>query len=192
MPEEGSENGASSDGGGRQLTLDDLPRLEYMEGIVRESPRLSSAAPGFNIEPVPRQHQDHDQGSEVAVDKTFVLLAGGKYQVAYDQPMIVVLAGVIRDPGVFEDPRAFRPERMMGERFERLPGAAKKWFGNGKRVCIGRDRAWQFSIVVMAMLVRECEFEMVVPEWELDGRQDGWFNLRPVGFWVRIKPRGAS
>ncbi|KAK7736161.1 hypothetical protein SLS53_007189 [Cytospora paraplurivora] len=131
----GGDNGGSGGGGGaRQLTAEDLPRLKYMEGIIRESLRLSSAAPGFNIEPVPRQHQGgDDEGSEVVVDKTPVLLAGGKYQIAHDQPMIIVLAGVNRDPSVFEDPLAFRPERMMGERFERLPAGVKKWFGNGKR-----------------------------------------------------------
>ncbi|ROV90973.1 hypothetical protein VSDG_07716 [Cytospora chrysosperma] len=172
--------------GGRQITAQDLPRLEYMEGIIRESLRLSCPAPGFNIEPVPRHRPDG------AVDTAPVLLGGGKYQVAHDQAMVVVLAGVNRDPAVFEDPLAFRPERMMGERLEALPDGVKKWFGNGKRECIGRKWAWQFSMVVTAMLVRECEFEMVDPEWELDGRQDGWFNLRPVGFWVRVRPRGAS
>lgn len=176
------------DGGGdsgKQITAQDLPRLEYMEGVIRESLRLSCPAPGFNIEPVPRHRPDG------AVDTAPVLLGGGKYQVAHDQAMVVVLAGVNRDPAVFEDPLAFRPERMMGERLEALPDGVKKWFGNGKRECIGRKWAWQFSMVVTAMLVRECEFEMVDPEWELDGRQDGWFNLRPVGFWVRIRPRGA-
>ncbi|ROW08746.1 hypothetical protein VPNG_06412 [Cytospora leucostoma] len=188
---DGGGGGGGGGGGARQLTAKDLPRLKYMEGIIRESLRLSAAAPGFNVEPIPRQHQGDGEGGEGVVDKAPVLLAGGKYQIAHDQPMIIVLAGVNRDPSVFEDPLAFRPERMMGERFERLP-AGVKWFGNGKRVCIGRNWAWQFSMVVMAMLVRKCEFEMVDPEWELDGRQDGWFNLRPVGFWVRVKPRVAS
>lgn len=162
---------------------DALGRLEYVEGIVREALRLSFAAPGFNVEPIPRGGEGN---------KAPVMLGGGKYSVAHDQAMILVLAGVNRDPVVFgEDARAFRPERMMGEAYARLPAGVKKGFGNGKRECVGKHWAWQFNMVVVAMLIRECEFEAVDPGWELDGRQDGWFNLRPVGFRVRVRARTA-
>lgn len=164
----------------QKLTAAHLGRLPYVEGIVRESLRLSFAAPGFNIEPIPRSGGD---------EKAPVLLGGGKYSVSHDQAMIIVLAGVNRDPAVFEDPLVFRPERMMDEAFTALPAAVKKWFGNGKRECIGKHWAWQFNMVTVAMLVRECDFEAVDKGWELDGRQDGWFNLRPVGFRVRVLPR---
>lgn len=163
-----------------KLTAAHLGRLSYIEGIVRESLRLSFAAPGFNIEPIPRSGGD---------DKAPVLLGGGKYSVAHDQAMIIVLAGVNRDPAVFADPLAFRPERMTGEAFAALPAAVKKWYGNGKRECIGKHWAWQFNMVTVAMLLRECDFEAVDKGWELDGHQDGWFNLRPVGFRVKVLPR---
>lgn len=169
-----------------QIRAEHLPQLKYIEGIVRESLRLSFAAPGFNIEPVPRP-----KGPSGDADKSPVLLGNGKYQIAHDQAMILVLAGVNRDPAVFDDPLAFRPERMMGQAFEDLPPGVKKWFGNGKRECIGKHWAWQFNMVVTAMLIRECDFEMVDPDWKLDGHQDGWFNYRPVGFKVRVKPRSS-
>ena len=35
--------------------------------------------------------------------------------------MIIVLHGVNRDPAVFEEPEAFKPERMVGEAFDKLP-----------------------------------------------------------------------
>lgn len=152
-----------------------LSQLMYVEGIVRESLRLSFAAPGFNIEPIPSN------------SKAPVLLGGGKYQVAHNQAMIVVLAGVNRDPTVFQEPLAFRPERMMGKAFEELPAGVKKWFGNGKRECIGKHWAWQWSMTTLAKLIHEFDFETVDPSYTLE--QDGWFNLRPVGFKVRVKPR---
>ncbi|KAL1838822.1 hypothetical protein VTJ49DRAFT_2179 [Mycothermus thermophilus] len=158
------------------LQHDHLAQLHYVTGVVRETLRLSCAAPGFNIEPVPRPG-----------DESPVLLAGGKYQVAHNQPMIIVMAGVNRDPAVFERPLEFRPERMMGEAFEQLPNGVKKWFGNGKRECIGKHWAWEFLVVVMAKMIREVDFEMVNPNYEL--KQDGWFNIRPVDFGVRVKPR---
>ncbi|KAL7621596.1 hypothetical protein AAE478_008921 [Parahypoxylon ruwenzoriense] len=163
-------------GAAGSLVYEHLAQLPYIEGIIRESLRLSFAAPGFNIEPIPRGD-----------DKAPVLLAGGKYQVAHNQAMIIVLAGVNRDPTVFEQPLAFKPERMMGQAFEDLPSGVKKWFGNGKRECIGKHWAWQWSMTVLAKLVREVDFEIVDPSYILE--QDGWFNLRPVDFHVRVKPR---
>ncbi|KAI0008327.1 bifunctional P-450:NADPH-P450 reductase [Xylariaceae sp. FL0662B] len=161
--------------GAGEFTYAHLAQLKYLEGVVRESLRLSFAAPGFNIEPIPSE------------DKKPVLLAGGKYQVAHDQPMIIVLAGVNRDPSVFEEPLAFKPERMMGQKFENLPVGVKKWFGNGKRECIGKHWAWQFSMTTLAILLREVDFTMADPTYRLG--QDGWFNLRPVDFQIKISPR---
>lgn len=158
-------------------------QLMYVEGIVREALRLSNAAPGFNIEPIPRA----DSG-----DKSPVVLGGGRYEVAHDQPMILVLAGVNRDPSIFDDPLSFRPERMVGAEFEKLPKAAHRWFGNGKRECIGKHYARQWNVVALAMLLREVDFEMVDPAYDVEkAGQDGWFNVRPIGFEVRVKPRAA-
>lgn len=158
------------------FTYDHLSQLPYLQGIIRESLRLGQPAPGFNIEPIPSK------------DKSPVLLGEGKYQVAHDQPMIIVLAGVNRDPTVFEDPLTLRPERMMGEAFDKLPQGVKKWYGNGKRECIGKHWATQFNMTVLAMLVREIDFEEIDPGYTMT--QDGWFNVRPVNFFVNVRLRG--
>ncbi|KAI0020700.1 cytochrome P450 [Xylariomycetidae sp. FL0641] len=175
--------GGGAGGPDRELTLAHLKQLPYLEGVVRESLRLSFAAPGFNLEPIPRA------GDNTTTTKAPVLLGGGKYQIAHDQPVIVVLAGVNRDPTVFREPRAFRPERMVGAALAALPPAVKKWFGNGRRECIGKHWAWQFNMTVLAELVRRVDFEMADPDYRLE--QDGWFNLRPVDFYVRVKPRAG-
>ncbi|KAL8643811.1 MAG: hypothetical protein Q9226_008106 [Calogaya cf. arnoldii] len=160
--------------GAYEFTYEHLDKLPYCAGIVRESLRLCAAAPGFNIEPIPGT-----QGP--------VMLAGGKYHVPAKQTMIIVLHGVNRDPAVFEEPGVFKPERMVGEAFEKLPEGAKKWFGNGKRVCIGRHYAWIWNVITLVILLKNVEFEMADPEYRL--KQDGWFNLRPVGFNIKVKPR---
>ncbi|KAK7963833.1 cytochrome P450 [Apiospora saccharicola] len=165
-------------GTGQPLMYSHIAHLEYMEGIVRESLRLSFAAPGFNIEPLPRGD---------ANDKSPVLLAGGKYAIVPSQPIIIVLAGVNRDPTVFSDPLAFKPQRMTGQSFAQLPAGVKKWYGNGKRECIGKHYAWLWNMVVLTKLVREVDFEAVDPGYEL--AQDGHFNLRPVNFQVKVNPR---
>lgn len=152
-----------------------VAQLEYVGAIVHESLRLSFAAPGYNIEPIP------------CADKAPVLLAGGKYQVAHNQAIIIVMAGVNRDPAVFEDPLAFKPERMLGDAFARLPAGAKKWFGNGKRECIGKAYAWHWSVLVLALMLRDLDFEAADKGYVL--QRDGWFNYRPVGFKVKVKAR---
>lgn len=162
--------------GNGPLTSESISQLPYITAIVRETLRLSYAAPGFNIEPIPREG-----------DTSPVLLAGGKYQIPHNQAMIIVLAGVNRDPAVFEEPLAFKPERMMGEAFEKLPRGVKKWFGNGKRECIGKNWAWEFLVVVVAKLIQEVDFESADEGYVL--KQDGWFNVRPVDFKVKVKAR---
>jgi cytochrome P450 len=87
--------------GGGPIDLAYLKQLNYVEAILRESIRLSATAPGFNIEPIPLKDK---------ADKTPVLLAGGQYQIPYNQTMVAVLNSVNRDPAVFEYPEAFRPE----------------------------------------------------------------------------------
>jgi cytochrome P450 len=160
--------------GDGEFTHDHLEKLSYCAGIVRETLRLCAAAPGFNIEPLPGT-----QGP--------VLLGGGKYQVPAKQTMIIVLHGVNRDPAVFEEPEAFKPERMVGEAFDKLPEGTKKWFGNGKRVCIGLHYAWMWNMITMVTLLKDVDLEMADPTYQL--KQDGWFNQRPSDFYIKVKPR---
>ena len=159
-----------------EFTHDHLDKLPYVAGIVRESLRLTAPAPGFNIEPLPGT-------------KGPVVIGGGKYQVPPKQTMIIVLHGVNRDPAVYEDPEAFKPERMVGEKWDALPAGAKKFFGNGKRVCVGRHYAWMWNLIVITVLLKEIDFDFVDPKYKL--KQDGWFNLRPVGFEVKVKARAV-
>ena len=160
--------------GNSEFTHDHLESLPYCAGTVRETLRLSAAAPGFNIEPLPDT-------------KGPVVLGGGKYEVPAKQAMIIVLHGVNRDPNVFEEPEAFKPERMVGEAFGKLPEGAKKWFGNGKRVCYGKNHAWMWLMITLVSLLKDVDFEMADPSYQL--KQDGWFNLRPAGFNVKVKAR---
>ena len=162
-------------GPNNHLTQSHLSNLPYCNAIIKESLRLSATAPGFNIESLPSSSSDP------------ILLAGGKYAIPRNQPIIVLLAAVNRDPTVFEDPEAFRPERMLPGAFEKLPEGAKKWFGNGKRACIGKVYAWQWAMVTLVQVVRGVELSMADQRYEL--KVDGAYNLKPVGFSIRVGPR---
>ena len=154
------------------FTHDKIADLIYCDAIIKESIRLSAPAPGFNIEPLPGTTGP-------------VTLANGKYEIPADQMMIIVLAAVNRDPAVFDHPLEFRPERMLPEKFEAYPLGVKRWFGNGKRECIGKHYAWLWNVVTIVTILKDVEFEMADSKYQL--KQDGWFNVRPAGFEVLVK-----
>ncbi|OJJ46816.1 hypothetical protein ASPZODRAFT_65564 [Penicilliopsis zonata CBS 506.65] len=160
---------------GERLTYAHLSQLPYCEAIVRETLRLSSTAPGFNLEPIPSE------------SKAPVLLAGGTYEIPHDQVMVVVLSAVNRDPEYFPEPEAFRPERMVGENYERLPSACRKGFGNGKRECIGKRYAWQWSLVTLVTILRCVDIELADSAYQL--HINGAFSIKPLDFYALVNPR---
>ncbi|KAF3481177.1 NADPH cytochrome P450 [Arthroderma uncinatum] len=166
-------------GSNSQITAQDLSKLPYLDAILMETLRLSATAPGFLVEPIPSDNAG------------VVMLAGDKYQIPKDQTVIVLLAAVNRDPDVYEDPEAFRPERMMGEAFEKLPPGAKKWFGNGKRSCFGKRFALQLTMITLVEILRNFNLEMADPNYQLKttSKEIGAFFRSPVGFYALTSPR---
>ncbi|KAJ5088531.1 hypothetical protein N7456_012147 [Penicillium angulare] len=159
------------------IQLEHFSELKYCEAIIRESLRLSATAPGFNIEPILTESKDT------------VLLAGGKYEIPHNQGMISILHTVNRDPKVFEDPEAFLPERVIGEKWDQLPKGAKRNFGNGKRECYGTMWAWRWSIFVLASIVKDVDFEFEDPDYALD--TNGAFSVKPLNFYGLVTPRNT-
>ncbi|KAJ5241858.1 uncharacterized protein N7469_000185 [Penicillium citrinum] len=159
-----------------EISLEQLKQLHYVEACLRESFRLAAPAPGFNIEPI-----DPD-------NKAPIMLAGGEYQIPHDQPMIAVLGAVNRDPAVFgEDAEEYKPERVLGDKWDNLPAAAKKGFGNGKRVCYGTTWAWQWSFFTLASIIKENSFEFADKNYKLTS--NGAFSVKPLEFNLLMSPR---
>jgi cytochrome P450 len=73
---------------------------------------------------------------------------------------------VHRDPGNFEDPEAFKPERWENDLAQRLPRFAYFPFGGGPRVCIGNRFAMMEAKLVLAVAIQRFRFE-VAPETDL-------------------------
>ncbi|KAI9370614.1 cytochrome P450 [Aspergillus egyptiacus] len=166
--------------GNAPFTHDSLSKIPYTEAILRETLRLSATAPGFNIEAIP------SDGNEP------VLLAGGEYQIPRSQPLIALLTAVNRDPAVFEEPGEFRPERMVGEKYDALPVGVKKGFGNGKRQCFGTRYAWEWSLLVLAAIIKDVDFELADKSYTTDNtgvNYNGAFSTRPLDFFLLVSPR---
>jgi cytochrome P450 len=85
---------------------------------------------------------------------------------------------VHRDPRLFDDPTAFKPERWQNDLQRRLPRFAYFPFGGGPRICIGNRFAMMEAKLVLASAVQRFRFE---PTPETAVRLFPSVTLRPRG-----------
>jgi cytochrome P450 len=133
---------------GRPVTFADLPRLRYLDAVVRETLRLYP--PVYAI------------GREVA--KPFTI---GGYPLEPGFEVLVSPFVMQRDPKLYDDPERFHPERWLEPRAATLPRFAYFPFGGGPRVCIGNHFALMEIALVLATLLQRLELT-VVPGYRLN------------------------
>ncbi|HEX6182478.1 MAG TPA: cytochrome P450 [Pyrinomonadaceae bacterium] len=121
--------------GGRAPRAEDMPRLRYAEGVVKESLRLYPPAWAVGRECV--------RECEV-----------GGYRVPRGMQVVAYPWVVQRDPRWFAEPLAFRPERWGEEAAAKLPKYAYFPFGGGPRLCIGNYFATMEAVLVLATIAR--------------------------------------
>jgi hypothetical protein len=82
---------------------------------------------------------------------------------------------VHRDPDIYPEPHAFRPERFVGE--GNAPGTYT-WipFGGGRRRCIGASFAIQEMKVVIRSVLARCELTPAGDRPEQTGRRSITFS----------------
>ena len=122
--------------GDRAATFADLPRLKFMEQIVKESMRLYPPAYGLGREAI--------NDCEV-----------GGYHVPAGTQVFMFQWATHRDARFFDQPLEFKPERWTSEFEARLPKYAYFPFGAGPRVCIGASFAMMEMILVLATIGRQ-------------------------------------
>lgn len=127
------------------LTAADVPRLAYLEAVVRESMRLYP--PAWSI------------GREALEDDE----VGGFHAPRRTQFTIAIWL-VHRDPRWFDDPSAFRPERWENDLIRRLPRCAYMPFGGGPRICIGNHFAMMEMVLVLGTILAKYRLERVDEE----------------------------
>lgn len=164
--------------GRRKITVEDMSKLPYITAVMRETLRLKPTAPFIAL------HAHPDKNKEDPVT-----LGGGKYFLHKNEPVILMLSKMQRDPKVYgADADEFRPERMLDENFDRLPKNAWKPFGNGMRGCIGRPFAWQEALLVVAILLQNFNFQMDNPSYDLRIKQT--LTIKPKDFFMKATLRG--
>ncbi|KAK1146176.1 hypothetical protein N8T08_003266 [Aspergillus melleus] len=153
-----------------EVKVEHLSKLSYLEAVLKETLRLMPTAPGFSVAPSSPQ------------------TVGGKYLIQPGESVIILSAASHRDSSVFgDDADEFKPERMLEEKFNKLPRNSWKPFGNGKRGCIGRAFAWQEAHLIISMLLHNFDIEFDDPSYEL--RIHETLTIKPEGLLVRTKLR---
>lgn len=159
--------------GSGAVTVNHMSKLPYLTACLRETLRLHSTAPLFALCP-----KEDD-------------VLAGKYPVKKGQTIGCILSKIQSDPKVYgEDAEAFRPERMLDEKFEKLPKHAWKPFGTGVRGCIGRAFAWQEALLTTALLLQIFDFRKTDPSYKLKVQQT--LTIKPDDFFMRAKMRNPE
>lgn len=163
--------------GRRKVAVEDLSKLPYITAVMRETLRLRPTAPVIAVHAHPSKNKEQP-----------VTLGDGKYVLNEDESIALVLSKIHRDPDVYgPDADEFKPERMLDEKFEKLPKNAWKPFGNGMRACIGRPFAWQEALLVVAILLQNFNFQMDNPSYDLRIKQS--LTVKPKDFHMKATLR---
>lgn len=156
--------------GDNVLTLDMLPKLTYLDAVIKETLRLSNPIGAINV---------------TATQDTVI---GGKYFVPNETGITVVLKYLHRDRKVWgDDVDEFRPERMLDGGFQALPPNSWKPFGNGMRACIGRGFAEQEMLINIALVLQRFQLELADPSYELQLKST--LTIKPTNFKLKARRR---
>jgi cytochrome P450 len=154
--------------GTRAPTAEDVPKLEYVDRVVKEAMRLYPPAwimDRLAIEDVSLGGFDIKKGTDVWIT-----------------PWILH-----RDPRFWERPEEFDPDRWQNDLQKRLPKFVYFPFGGGPRVCIGNAFAMMEVVLVTAVLLRKFR---LVPDGAPPIPEPG-FTLRPSpGVRLKLQKRG--
>ncbi len=128
--------------GGRLPTMDDLPRLPYVERVVSEVLRLYPPAWVIGR----RAIAEHRVGDYVVPPRALVFMS----------PYIMQ-----RDSRFYDDADRFNPDRWTPEFKASLPPFAYFPFGGGARKCIGDQFALMEAALVLATIAQHWKLRLV-------------------------------
>jgi cytochrome P450 len=157
--------------GNRPVEFDDLPKLTYLETMVKESLRMYPAS-GLIF------------GREAVEDVEL-----GGYVVKRGSWLITSPYVVHRDPRNFPNPEVFDPDRFSAERIGDIPPYAFIPFGAGPRVCIGNTLSTMQMVLMAAVVLQKFTLSMQQEQPELEME----VVLRPKrGLRMRIDARHSA
>jgi len=150
----------------RPAGVADLPRLPYVDAVLKESIRLYPPA--------------YVLGREAVADCEI-----GGWQIPAGATLYMSPWVLHRDARWFASPEKFLPERWLDGLASRLPRFVYFPFGGGPRVCIGDRFATMEAALILATLARRFRFERtseaeIVPLPSITLRPQGGVPLKLV------------
>lgn len=159
--------------GAAKLRPDHLPRLTFLEMVIRESLRLWPSA---------RTFARKSRTGDTVIDERFAINAS--------DVILVLLSKLHRDPIAWgEAAEEFAPERMEKNRLTKLQQSAFRPFGAGQRSCVGAAFAMRESVLVLAKILQKFSLRTYKPESPLIVRETP--ALRPAEFQIYASPRAG-
>ncbi|XP_051126771.1 ferruginol synthase-like [Andrographis paniculata] len=144
----------------KQVEESDIPRLPYLQAVVKEVLRCYPPGPFL----IPHKAE---AGIQVM-----------GYTIPKDTQILINVWCMARDSNIWSDPDSFQPERFLdkkiefeGHHFEYLP------FGSGRRICPGISLGSQMLHLVIAFLVHNFEWKLEQGQ-ELDVSEKSGIALR--------------
>ncbi len=154
--------------GDRTPSFEDLRKLTYTMQVIQESMRLYPPAFAVGREPL-----EDDEILGVKIPK--------------GSAVFISISGLHRDPKYWERPDEFYPTHFDTENERNRPRMAYMPFGAGPRMCIGNHFALMEMQLLLAMLVRQFDLELVTNRPVV---AQPLITLKPKhGIKMRIHPR---
>jgi cytochrome P450 len=148
----------------------DVAKLRYVRAVFDEALRLWPTAPGY---------------LRAARGDTTL---GGRYRMQRNDPVLVLLPLLHRDPRVWSDPDRFDPDRFAPGQAKARPPHAYKPFGTGQRACIGRQFALHEAVLALGLVLHR--YDLAAPsDYCLKIAES--LTLKPKGFTVALRRRRA-
>jgi cytochrome P450 len=119
---------------GRSPGIDDLPRLPYLQQVVKESMRLYPPAWSIGRRAIA---EDEIDGYRIEANRLIILSSWVTH----------------RDPAFWPNPEGFDPDRFTPQAEKARPRYAYFPFGGGPRLCIGANFAMMEAQLVLATIL---------------------------------------
>jgi len=126
----------------RLPTLADLPKLPYLEMVIKESMRL--------YPPAWTTSREAQADFEV-----------GGYTIPKSSIIMMSMYVIHHDARYWDQPDAFLPERFSAANAENIPKYAYFPFGGGPRVCIGNQFAMMEAQLVLATILQRYHLSLI-------------------------------
>lgn len=159
---------------GRSITVDDIAELKYCPAVERELLRVYSPALASPFE---------------LTDFSESLFLANGLEVVPGEEIWINVEGIMRDPLVYPDPLAFKPERWLTDDRDQLAKMEAYYFtfGGGPRICPGKHLASAEILAAMVYVSHHFDVSLDCPKDEIKRIMNfaASANKMPVKFTLR-------